>query len=88
MSPNLFKIYIYIYIYYIYINDLIVAVEAAILGVTVGEDMVSGLMFADDFVGIPETPEGFQKQTEKALEYSRKGRVMANVKKCAVRSCL
>ena len=29
--------------------------------------MVSGLMFADDFVGIEETPEGLQKQIEKAL---------------------
>ena len=46
LSPNLLKVYI---------NDtiLIVAVEAAKQGVTVGEDTaVSGLMFADDFVGI------------------------------------
>ena len=42
LSPNLFKI-------------LIVAVEAAGQGVTVGEDTVSGLMFADDFVGISES---------------------------------
>ena len=41
-------------------------------------------MFADDFVGISETPEGLQKQIEKALEYTRKWRVTANVKKCAV----
>ena len=41
--------------------------------------MVSGLMFADDFVGISDTPEGPQKQTEKALEYTRKWRVTANV---------
>ena len=27
-----------------------------------GEDTVSGLMSADDFVGISETPEGLQKQ--------------------------
>ena len=38
----------------------------------------------DDFVGISETPEGLQKQIEKALEYTRKWRVTANVKKCAV----
>eukprot|EP00904_Undaria_pinnatifida_P014142 jgi/Undpi1/9859/HiC_scaffold_28.g12313.m1 len=37
-----------------------------------------GLMFADDFVGISETPEGFQKQIEKALEYTRKWTVTAN----------
>ena len=63
------------------INDKIVAVEAAKQGVTVGEDTVSELMFADGFVGISETPEGLQKQIEKALEYTRKWRVTANVKK-------
>ena len=51
------------------------------------EDTVSGLMFADDFVGTSETPEGLQKQIEKALEYTRKWRVTANVKKCAVVVC-
>ena len=55
------------------LNDMIVAVEAAKQGVTIGEDMVSGLMFAHDFVGISETPEGLQKQIEEALEeYNRK----------------
>ena len=41
LSPNLFKVHN---------NDMIVAVEAAKEGVTVGEDTVSGLKFADDFV--------------------------------------
>ena len=50
-----------------YTSDLIVAVEASKQGVTVGEDTVSGLMFADDFVGTSETPEGLQKQIKKAL---------------------
>ena len=63
LSPTLFKIFI---------DDLIIAVEATKQGVKVGEDMVSGLMFADDFVGISDTPEGLQKQIEKALEYTRK----------------
>ena len=39
--------------------------------------MVSGLMFADDFVGISDTPDGLQKQKEKALEYTRKWRETA-----------
>ena len=30
-----------------------------------GEDTVSGLMFADDFVGISETPEGLQLFTNR-----------------------
>ena len=34
--------------------------------------------------GHQKTPEGLQKQIEKALEYTRKWRVTANVKKCAV----
>ena len=75
LSPNLFKVYI---------HDMIVAVEAAKQGVTIGEDTVSGLRFADDFVGISESPDGLRKQIEKALEYTRKWRATANVKKCAV----
>ena len=35
---------------------MIVAVEAAKPGITMGEDSVSGLMFADDLVLISETP--------------------------------
>ena len=41
LSPNVFKVYT---------NGMIVAVEAAKQGVTMGDDTVSGLMFADDFV--------------------------------------
>ena len=68
LSPNIFNIYII----YIYIKDLVVAVEAPKQGATVGEDRLSGLMFADYFVGISDTPEGLQKQLEGALEYTRK----------------
>ena len=68
---NLFKVCI---------NDMIVAVEESKQGVTMGEDTVSALMFADDFVGISETPKGLQKQVEKAPEYTRTWRVTANVK--------
>ena len=49
---------------------MIVAVEAAKHGVTVEEETVWGLVFADDFVAISETPEGLQKQIEKTLELS------------------
>ena len=38
-------------------------------------------MFAADFVGIEETPERLQKKIEKALKYTRKYRVTANVNK-------
>ena len=66
---------------------MIRAVEATKQGVKVGEDTVLGLMFADGFVGLAETPEGLQKQIEKALEYTRKWRVTANVNKCAILVC-
>ena len=45
----------------VYINDLIMTVEAAKQGVTMGDDTVSGFMVANDFVGIAETPQGLQK---------------------------
>ena len=50
------------------------------------EDTVSGLTFADDFVGISETPGGLNKQLDKALliEYTRKWRGAADVMKCAL----
>ena len=36
----------------VHINDMIVAGEAAKQGVTMGEDTVTGLIFADNLVGI------------------------------------
>ena len=52
-----------------------------------GEGAASGLMFVDDVVGISETFDGLQEQTEQALKHTRKWRVTANVKKCAVVVC-
>ena len=75
LSPNLFKVCI---------NVMTVAFEEAKQGIKMGEDTVSGLMSADYFVGIEETPEGLQKRAKEALEYTRKWRVTTNVKKCAV----
>ena len=44
------------------------AAEAAKQGVTVGGDTaVAVSTFADDFVGVSETPEGLQELIEKAL---------------------
>ena len=45
------------------------------------------MMFANDFVGISDILKGLQKQRKRALEYTRKWRVKANVKKCAVVVC-
>ena len=52
-----------------------------------GEYTVSGLMFADDSVGISRTPEGLQKQVGKAPAYTGKWRVTANVEKWVVVVC-
>lgn len=50
---------------------------------------MSGLTFADDYVGIPETPEGLHQHIGKSLliECIRKRRGTANVKKCAIVVC-
>ena len=39
------------------------------------EDTMSGLIYADDFAGIPETLQGLQEHIVKALEHSTKWRV-------------
>ena len=54
------------------IEDLVVAVEAAKKGVTVGEDTVSGLVFVDDFVGISATPEGLNREDAR-IHYEKEG---------------
>ena len=66
LSPKLIKAPVYI-------TDMIVAVEAS--KQVALEDVVPGLMFAGDFVGMSETPEGLQKQLGKTVEYTRKWRV-------------
>ena len=78
LSPTLFQIFI---------NDMLKVVEAVGEGVEVGDHSVSGLLFADDFVGMADTPEGLQKQIDAALKFTRKWRLSANVKKCAVMIC-
>lgn len=62
------------------------AIDAVNQEVKVGEDMVAGLMFANDFVG------GFRNSTriaeaERALECTRKWSATANVHKFAELAC-
>ncbi|CAN0274831.1 unnamed protein product, partial [Ectocarpus sp. 4 AP-2014] len=51
LSPTLFQVFI---------NDRLEVAEAVRKGVTVGdtETLVSGMLFANDFVGMSDTPEG------------------------------
>lgn len=54
-------------------------------GVNVRRDDTSGLIPVDDFVGVSETPEGWNKRIDKVLEYSmKKWKMEATVKECAV----
>ena len=71
----------------VFINDLLKVVEAVGQGVDVGERSVSGMLFADDFVGMSDTPEGLQMQIDAAKEFADKWRLFANVKKSAVMVC-
>ena len=82
LSPNIFEVYI---------NDMIAAVEAAKLGFTMGEDTVSGLTFADGFVGISENTRSIAETDSKStsrvpdtLLLGNEWRVSANMKKCTV----
>ena len=53
LSPILFSVFI---------NDLLVEVEEAGLGVQLNNDeSIAGLLFADDFVGISGSSENLQK---------------------------
>ncbi|CAB1111147.1 unnamed protein product [Ectocarpus sp. CCAP 1310/34] len=53
-------------------------------GVKVGETWVSGMMFADDFVGVPGTPEGLEPQIDAAKDFTDLWRLSINVKESAV----
>ena len=56
-----------VYVSTLIIQNLIVADEAANPEATVEGDTLSGLLFADEFVGISERPEGCQRETEMTL---------------------
>ena len=76
MSPTLFLIYI---------NGLLCEIEKRPeLGVKFSENKMSGLLFADDFVGLAETGPALQILIDIVHIYSKRWRFEANVKKCAV----
>lgn len=77
-SPTLLKILI---------EDPMRAIEGAKQEVKLGEGTGSGSNLADYLVGMEDTPEGWKKQAEKALDYTMKWVVAANVDNCVVLSC-
>ncbi|CAB1117831.1 unnamed protein product [Ectocarpus sp. CCAP 1310/34] len=80
LSPTLFQVFI---------NDLLEVVEAVRKGVKVGDTATScsRMLFADNFVGMSDTPEGLQLQIDAAKKFTDKWRLSANVKKSAVMVC-
>ena len=64
LSPTLFLIYI---------NGLVCEIEkCSELGVKFSDNTMSGLLFADDFVGSAETGSALQKLTDMVHNFLRK----------------
>lgn len=77
-SPTLFQVLI---------NDMLKVVEALRQGIQLGGSEVSGLLFADELVGDVCYSEGLEQQLDAAVDFARKWRPSANIKKLAVRVC-
>ena len=76
LSPILFSVFI---------NDLLIEVEKAGLGVQLNNGKsIGGLLFADDFVGMSDSSENLQKLIDVVHKFCNRWRLKANVSKCAV----
>ena len=76
LSPTLFLIYI---------DGLLSEIEkCSQLGVKFSENKMSGLLFANDFVGLAESGPALQNLIDIVYDCSKRWRFEANVKKCAV----
>ena len=76
MSPTLFLIYI---------NGLLNEIEKCPeLGAKFFKNKMSGLLFADKFVGIAETGPALHSLIDIVHNYSKRWRFEANVKKCVI----
>ena len=76
LSPILFSVFI---------NDLLKEVEEAELGIQLNSgNRISGLLFADDFVGVSDSKENLQKLIDVVHGFCNRWRLRANVSKSAV----
>ena len=76
LSPILFSVFI---------NDLLKEVEEAELGVELNTgNRISGLLFADDFVGVSDSKESLQKLIDVVHRFCNRWRLRANISKSAV----
>ena len=77
--------YSIVYTLYLNIDDLLLEVEEAGLGVQLNNGKsIAGLLFADDFVGISDSSENLQKLIDVVHKLCNLWRLKANVSKCAV----
>ena len=69
----------------IFINDLLIEVEKAGLGVQLNNGKsIGGLLFADDFVGTSDSSENLQKLIDLVHKFCNQWTLKVNVRKCAV----
>ena len=69
----------------VFINDLLKEVEEAGVGVQLCNDRsMTGMLFADDFVGVSDSRENLQKLIDVVHNYCNRWRLKANVSKSAV----
>ena len=69
----------------VFINDLLIEVEKAGLGVQLNYgESIAGLLFADDFVGMSDSRENLQKPIDAIHKLCNRWRLQVNVSKYAV----
>ena len=69
-------------LFFVYINGLLNEIEKCPeLGAKSSKNKMSGLLFADDFVGITETGPALQSLIDIVHNYSKRWEFEANVKK-------
>ena len=72
LAPTLFSIYI---------NDFMQEIQEVNKGVRIGDEYISGLVYADDVVLIAGTPEDLQAQLDVAHAWCVKWRLRVNIDK-------
>ena len=69
----------------VFINNLLIAVEKAGLGVQLNNGKsIGGLLLSDDFVGMSDSRENSQQRIDVVHRFCNQLRLKANVSKCAV----
>ena len=69
----------------VFISDLLEEIDRARIGIQLKSgNKLSGLLFADDFVGITKSSENLQQLINIIYEFCSKWRLRANVNKSAV----